>query len=77
MDAATITTIGGIVCMAFFGGLSVLLWTEVRAFREMNEALGGLLLELETAQTQMRAGIMAAILDRANADLPEKGSTAH
>jgi hypothetical protein len=50
---------------------------ELRAFREMNEALGGLLLEIETAQTQMRAGIMAAILERANADLPEKGSTAH
>jgi hypothetical protein len=56
--------------------LAVALWTEIRAFREMNEGLGGLLLEIETAQTQMRAGIMAAIIDKATADSPEKG-TAH
>ena len=57
--------------------LTVALWTEIRAFREMNEGLSELIVEIETAQTQMRAGIMAAILDRANADSPEKGSTAH
>jgi hypothetical protein len=57
--------------------LTVALWTEIRAFREMNEGLGTLIIELETAQTQMRAGIMAAILDRANADEKPVKGTAH
>jgi hypothetical protein len=71
-----LATLGYAIGSAVALVVAVGLWTEIRAFREMNEGLGTLIIELETAQNQMRAGIMAAIIDKANADSPEKG-TAH
>jgi hypothetical protein len=73
-----LATLSYVISSAVALVIAVGLWTEIRAFRQLNEGLGELIVELETAQNQMKAGIMAAIIDRANADeKPTKGSTAH
>lgn len=48
--------------------LSIGLWCETRAFRQYNEALGQLMLEIEQQQKQFMAGFLGAVRDRALAD---------
>ena len=64
------------VCSAAHVFASVRLWQQASDFISMNEALGHLIVEIEVAQTKMRAGIMAAIHDKAEADEKPTG-TAH
>ena len=54
-------------------GLVVMLVTEIRAFRAMNEGLGMVALEYERAGHQL----VAAIIEKANADQPQAKGTSH
>jgi hypothetical protein len=45
--------------------LAAALWCEVRAFRQLNEGLGAMIVELEAREQQMVAGIVGAINARA------------
>jgi hypothetical protein len=53
--------------------IALILWIEVRAFRQLNEGLGAMIMEIEEAQAGMRAGIAAAIKERAMADEKPEG----
>jgi hypothetical protein len=69
---------GLILASAVQVAVAVVLWTEVRGFRQLNAGLGAMIMEIETAQQEMRAGVIAAIHERAMADqAPEDKARAH
>jgi hypothetical protein len=64
----------GLVCAL---PIVVVLWIEIRAFREMNAALGAMILEVESARREMVAGVIGAIRDRATAEQTPEGTRPH
>jgi hypothetical protein len=71
-----LATLSYVICSAVAVAISAGLWIEVRAFRELNEGLGAMIVEVQTTRNEMVAGIIGAINDRAAQDEKPKG-TAH